>query len=223
MKAIIIGGGKIGYYLAKILIEKGHDISVLEISKSACQVFANELKVTVVKGDGTTVSALERAGIKQCNCLIAVTGQDEDNLVACELAKRLYNVEKTIAKVNNPKNVAALKLLGVDIVVSATDSITAQLEREVGSGRIKELLPLNHGKAAVFELVLEEDFTLADIPLSKMNIPHTCNIISITRDNNLLIPRGQTTLKIGDSLLILANQKDKNDVFKAFKLKRNRE
>lgn len=220
MKALIIGGGKIGYYLAKVLREKGYDISVIEIEKEACQIFANELKVTVIRGDGTCLSVLERAGVKTCNSFIAVTGRDEDNLVACQMAKRLYNVEKTIAKVNNPKNVDALQALGVDIVVSSTDNITGLLEREIGSGRIKEILPLNDGKAGVFELNLEEDFSLADIPLSELNVPHTCNIICITRNNTLIIPRGHTTLHIGDKLMILANQKDKNDVYKAFKLKK---
>ena len=210
MHSLIIGGGKIGYYLTKVLIEKGYDVSVVEKEKEACQKFANDLNITVIKGDGTSVSVLEQAGV-------AVTGRDEDNLVACQLAKRLYQVKKTIAKVNNPKNVEALKKLGVDIVVSSTDNITGQLEREIDSGKIKELLPLGAGNAGVFEIVLDNSFTLQNVPLMEMEIPLTLNIIR--NETELIIPRGHTTLEIGDKLMILSKIKDKNDIFKAFKIK----
>ncbi len=216
MHSLIIGGGKIGYYLAQVLLEKGYTISVIEQDKSACQKFANDLDVTVIRGDGTNISVLEQADVEHTDCVIAVTGKDEDNLVACQLAKRLYTVSKTIAKVNNPKNVEALKKLGVDIVVSSTDNIAKQLEREIDSGKIKELLPLEGARAAVFEITLDESFKGTDIPLMDMNIPSTLNIISIMRDKNeLIIPRGQVTLKTGDKLLILAKFKDKKDILKA--------
>lgn len=220
MHSLIIGGGKIGYYLAKVLIEKGYDVSVVEKEKESCQKFANDLNISVIKGDGTSVSTLEQAGVANADSVIAVTGRDEDNLVACQLAKRLYQVKKTIAKVNNPKNVDALKKLGVDIVVSSTDNITGQLEREIDSGKIKELLPLGAGKAAVFEIVLDETFTLQDVPLMEMDIPLTLNIISIIRnETELIIPRGLTTLQKGDKLMILTKTKDKNDILKALKIK----
>ena len=215
MHSLIIGGGKIGYYLTKVLIEKGYDVSVVEKEKDACQKFANDLNITVIKGDGTSVSVLEQAGVADADSVIAVTGRDEDNLVACQLAKRLYQVKKTIAKVNNPKNVEALKKLGVDIVVSSTDNITGQLEREIDSGKIKELLPLGAGNAGV-----DNSFTLQNVPLMEMEIPLTLNIISIIRnETELIIPRGHTTLEIGDKLMILSKIKDKNDIFKALKIK----
>ena len=159
---------------------------------------------------------LEQAGVADADSVIAVTGRDEDNLVACQLAKRLYQVKKTIAKVNNPKNVEALKKLGV----SSTDNITGQLEREIDSGKIKELLPLGAGNAGVFEIVLDNSFTLQNVPLMEMEIPLTLNIISIIRnETELIIPRGHTTLEIGDKLMILSKIKDKNDIFKALKIK----
>ena len=201
-------------------MEKCYDVSVVEKEKEACQMFANDLNITVIRGDGTSVSVLEQAGVADADSVIAVTGRDEDNLVACQLAKRLYQVKKTIAKVNNPKNVDALKKLGVDIVVSSTDNITGQLEREIDSGKIKELLPLSAGKAGVFEIVLDDSFTLQNVPLMEMEIPLTLNIISIIRnETELIIPRGHTTLEVGDKLMILSKIKDKNDILKAFKIK----
>ncbi len=218
MRSLIIGGGKIGYYLARVLLEKGYTISVIEKDKEACQKFANDLSIPVIRGDGTSISVLEAAGVEDVDSVIAVTGRDEDNLVACQLAKRLYQVKKTIAKVNNPKNVATLKKLGVDIVVSSTENITGQLEREVDSGKIKELLPLG-GKAAVFEIVLDDSFKLGGIPLMDLEIPQNVNIISIIRgENELIIPRGMTTLAPGDKLMILANNKDKNDILKTLRI-----
>ncbi len=216
MHSLIIGGGKIGYYLAQVLLEKDYSISVIEKNKAACQRFANDLGVTVIRGDGTDISVLEQAGVERADSVIAVTGADEDNLVACQLAKRLYTVNKTIAKVNNPKNVEALKKLGVDIVVSSTDNIARQLEREIDSGKMKELLQLQHGDAAVFEIVLDESFRQTDIPLMNMNIPATINIVSILRnEDEIIIPRGHATLKTGDRLLVLAKEKDKNDILEA--------
>lgn len=108
----------------------------------------------------------------------------------------------------------------MDIVVSSTDNITGQLEREIDSGKIKELLPLSAGKAGVFEIVLDDSFTLQNVPLMEMEIPLTLNIISIIRnETELIIPRGHTTLEVGDKLMILSKIKDKNDILKAFKIK----
>ena len=173
MNAIIIGGGKIGYHLTGTLIEKGYHVSVIEESKEVCRQFANELDVSIIRGDGTVASILEEAGIKKADCVIAVTGRDEDNLVVCQMAKKLYNIKKTIAKVNNPKNEEPLKRLGVDIVLNSTDYISAQLEREIDSDKIKELLPLEDGKTSVYEIIPDDNFTRWDIPLMDMGIPHT--------------------------------------------------
>ena len=103
MHSLIIGGGKIGYYLTKVLIEKGYDVSVVEKEKEACQKFANDLNITVIKGDGTSVSVLEQAGVADADSVIAVTGRDEDNLVACQLAKKALSGEKDHSKGKQPQ------------------------------------------------------------------------------------------------------------------------
>jgi trk system potassium uptake protein TrkA len=217
MNAIIIGGGKIGYHLTGTLIEKGYHVSVIEESKEVCRQFANELDVSIIRGDGTVASILEEAGIKKADCVIAVTGRDEDNLVVCQMAKKLYNIKKTIAKVNNPKNEEPLKRLGVDIVLNSTDYISAQLEREIDSDKIKELLPLEDGKTSVYEIIPDDNFTRWDIPLMDMGIPHTISIITIIRSNNdVIIPNGHAVIKKGDKLLILTKAKNKGDVFRTF-------
>lgn len=219
MKAIIVGGGKVGYYLAKTLLERYYDVSVIEKDKLACHYFANTLDVTVVHGDGSTSRALKRAGADKCDSIIAVTGEDEVNLIVCQIAKRVFGVKKTIAKVNNPKNVETVKSLGTDIAISGTDTIIKQMEREVDNSRIKELLPINE-KAAVFEVTIPEDYVYDGKIIADIKLPDGCNIISITRGQEFIIPRGRTKLLSNDVLLIVSSIGAANEVRRMLKLKK---
>lgn len=220
MKTIIVGGGKVGYYLTKALKESYYDLSIIELERDVSRGLANTLDVPVFKGDGTSPATLEKAGIKNCDAIIAVTGRDEINLTVCQLAKRLYSIPKTIAKVNNPKNVDALKQLGVDIAISGIDTIIKQLEREVDNSRIKELIPLNDGKAAVFEIILPENYIYSGKELIDIKLPDSCNIISITRGEEFIVPRGKTKLMSNDKLLIVALTGVAIDVRRVLKLKK---
>ena len=219
-KAIIVGGGKIGYYLTKTLSENDYDLSLVEADKEISKQVANTLDATVVWGDGTSATTLEKAGVKNCDAVIAVTGRDESNLIICQMAKKMFNVPKTVAKVNNPKNVDALKKLGVDIAVSGTELIIRNLEHEVDNSRIKELIPLNDGKAAVFEVKLPSDYVYDGLELSDIRLPDGCNIISIQRREEFIIPRGKTKLMSDDMLLIVSTTSVANEVKRVLKLKK---
>ena len=129
MKVIVVGGGKVGYYLAKTLIEHGHYPTLIEIKKGLCRYLANDLDIPVIFGDGTTLEALMDADIEHADAVVSVTGKDEDNLITCQLAKSVFHVGKTVARANNPKNVAVMKQLGIDITVNTTDNIARSLER----------------------------------------------------------------------------------------------
>lgn len=220
MKTIIVGGGKVGYYLTKTLSEQQYDISVIEVDHEASQYFANTLDVPVVWGDGTNTQNLLKAGIENCDTIIAVTGRDEVNLIVCQMAKRLYNVAKTVAKVNNPKNVVTLKTLGVDITVSSIDSIIKIMEREVDNSRLKELIPLNNGKAAVFEVIIPENYVFNGKMISDIKMPDSCNIISITRGDEFIVPRGKTKIMSNDVLLIVSSVTVANEVIRMLRIKR---
>lgn len=219
MKAIIVGGGKVGYYLAKTLLERNYVVSVIEIKKDICRYFANTLDVTVVLGDGSTPRALKKAGADKCDSIIAVTGADEANLIICQMAKKMFQVKKTIAKVNNPKNVDTIKALGVDIAISGTENIIKQMEREVDNSRIKELMPINK-KAAVFEVILPENYAYDGKAIADIKLPDGCNIICITRGEDFLIPRGGTKLLSKDILLIVSYISAANEVRRMLKLKK---
>lgn len=219
MKSIIVGGGKVGYYLAKTLLERNYDVSVIESDRAVCQLFANTLDVTVVLGDGSTTRALKKAGADKCDTVIAVTGEDEVNLIVCQMAKRVFDVKKTIAKVNNPKNVETIRLLGVDIAISGTENIIRQMEREVDNSRIKELMPIN-AKAAVFEVIIPENYVYDGKMIADIKLPDGCNIISITRGDDFIIPRGRTKLLSNDILLIVSSLNAANDVRRMLKIKK---
>lgn len=221
MRTIIVGAGKVGYYLAKALKEDDYSVTIIENDKQAGQFIANSLDVPVVKGDGTSKRVLEMAGIEDCDALIAVTGCDEVNLISCQIAKKVFNVPKTVAKVNNPKNAESLRMLGVDTVVSSTDTIIKTFEREVDNSRIKELIPLNDGKAAVFELTIPENYVYSGKELSDIRLPDNCNIVSITRGDSFIIPRGKTKVMSNDVLLIVTAASAANEVRRTFKIKNN--
>lgn len=218
MKVTVVGGGKVGYYLIKTLLEHGHEPTVIEIDKKNSSYLANELDIPVICGDGTMIPVLEEADVLHTDAVICVSGQDEINLIACQLSKKIYNVPKTVARVNNPKNAEAMKALGVDIVISSTDRIANMLEREVDSSKIKELISLNHGDSSISEIILPEDYVLDGIKLMDLKLPDNLSIVSISRNDKLIIPRGFTELKSSDTILILSNSMSLNKIKSILKL-----
>ncbi|MGC8717997.1 MAG: potassium channel family protein [bacterium] len=128
MRIVVVGGGKVGYYLVKILVEQGHKVSLVEMDDKRCQLIAEEMDILSVKGDGTEINTLVDAGADTADVIVAATGKDEVNLVICQIAKRFLGVKRAVTRVNNPKNREVLKMLGVDIVVSGTDLIINAIE-----------------------------------------------------------------------------------------------
>ena len=165
MRVCIVGGGKVGYYLAKTLLEHGHTPVLIEDDPAMCRKVADSLDLTVVCGDGTFAEVQESADVAHCSAMVAVTGRDEDNLIVCQLAKQVFKVKRTVALVNNPKNAAVLKKLGVDIAVSATDNLTHLIEREVETAAIQQLLSLAGGTASLTEVLIPQGFAHAGLSL----------------------------------------------------------
>ena len=169
MKIIIVGGGKVGFYLAQTLSAQGHEAAIIEQDRELCRMIANQLDISICTGDGTSQDVLREAGAERADVVCAVTGKDESNLVCCQTAKKVFDVKKTVAKVNNPNNVAALRTLGVDTVVSSTDNIIEHLEREVDISAMKELIPLDGGDASLQEITLPDDRELAGKSLMELS------------------------------------------------------
>lgn len=218
MQIIVVGGGKVGYYLSKTLLEHGHRPHIIEKDRALCTRIADDLDVAVICGDGSTLDVLESAGAKDADALIAVTGRDQDNLVACQLAKQLFHIRRTVARINNPKNAAVMKQLGVDIPISATDNIARLLEREVDAAAIRQLMPLNRGEASLSELQIPPDYRRSGARLSELDLPEESVIVSISRDGQLIIPRGNAQVLSGDRLLVVCTNTVVRELMRKFDL-----
>lgn len=205
MKVIIAGGGKVGYYVAKTLIEDGIEVSIIEKDRDTCGHIADGLDIPVICDDGTTVEAQLSAGTVNADVFIAVTGSDEDNIVAGQIAKRKFQVERVIARANNPKNVEAMKLLGIDIAVSSTQIITNLIEMEVDT-EVRLLATLNKGEAGIIDLVAHPEFNPAGLPLSQIELPQNCIIIAVVHDDEMIIPRGNTVIRPGDHITAITEK-----------------
>lgn len=213
-----MGAGKVGYYLTKTLLEHGHIPVVIESDHDLCSRIADDLGVTSIHGDGSTIDCLEAAGASEAQSMVTVTGSDEANLIACQLAKRIFGIKKTVARVNNPKNLKVMRRLGVDIPISSTDSIARQIEREVDIASIRQVMALSQGTASISEITLPQDSPLDGVRISDIRLPEESVIISITRRGDLIIPRGKTCLASGDVILVLVSNNEGHKLAKALML-----
>lgn len=205
MKIIIVGGGKVGYYLTKTLLEHNHHPTVIESDKRLCEKVATELDTIVIHGDGTDPEVLTYAGIEKADAVIGVTGRDENNLICCQIAKKLFSVQKTIARVNNPKNAEILKSLGVDSTVSNTAIIANIIEREADNRTIKQVMNLDNGELTISELTVTKDFLHLNKLLREIPFPENFIVATVTRDGHPFVPSGDTQIQIGDKLMVICN------------------
>ncbi len=212
MYIVIAGGGKVGFYLIKTLLPYKHKIAVIEEQKELCEKIANQLNVCVVNGDGTNIEHLQECNVERADIFIAVTGQDEENLIACQLAKRNFGVKRTIARVNNPKNITVFEKLGVDIAVSSTSIIADLIEQEVDYSGMKTLMKLKNGKISLSEILLSSTSPVKNKKLKDINIPRECVLISVIRDENVIIPNGDTLLMEGDHILAASSIQDQQEL-----------
>ena len=222
MRVCIVGGGKVGYYLSKTLMEHGHEPIIIESDEHACSQLADSLDFPVVHGDGTLVEILEIAKVGSCQALVGVTGKDEANLIACQLAKKVFGIKKTVARVNNPKNTPVLKELGVDIAVSSTDNIARLIEREVETDAIHHLMSIAGGDASLTEVFLPDNFKFSGRTLAELEIPHEVVIVFLTRGQELIIPRGNTVLLGGDKVVCVAKNTAFHDLAHLWDLEEHR-
>ena len=196
-----MGGGKVGYYLAKTLLNDGHEVLVIEKDKRKCDIISTELGSIVQRGDSTESIVMDEAGMNRAEIAVAVTGDDEDNLMICQMAKKKFNVKRTISRINNPKNEHIFKLLGIDQTVSVTDLILAQIEREIPAHSLVHLLTLREAGAEFLEAQVPADSPVLGKPLREVGIPKDCNIPLIIREGKIIVPRGDTIMLAGDEVI----------------------
>ena len=203
MKVCIAGGGRVGRYLAQSLLANHHSIIIIEPIESQCRMLADTLDTPVICGSSISVDTQRTADVASCDAFVAVTGSDEDNLVACQIAKQEFGVNRTVARASNPKNRTLLHTLGVDTVVCGTDNLSHILEREIETDTIRQLLSLGGGTASLNEILLPENFKFAGQQIKDIPIPGNASLVSITRDTEFIIPHGNTVLLPWDHILCL--------------------
>ncbi len=209
MRMIIVGGGQTGRSLARLLLERRHEVCLIEKSYPRCTLLANELDAAVFPGDGTNVSVLEAAGARKADCVMAVTGVDQDNLVAAQLAQGHFGAKKVIARVNDPRNAETFRALGIQNVVSSTDLVVQLIEQEADSAHTHLIASLEQGKGEIISMTLPYHTAWEGKALKNVSFPKGTLVISLIREGELTIPNGSTVLRAGDELVAVAEEKSR--------------
>jgi trk system potassium uptake protein len=200
---VIAGAGKVGWNLARELISKGHEVTVIESERSRYLTVEQELEHAIQYGDATELWVLERAGINRADLTIAVTGDDEDNLLICQIAKEKYLCARIIARVNNPRNRPYFELLGIQPVVSATDLILRLIEHEVPSYGLVHLLDLRDEQLEIIEVEVGQGAPAAGRTVADVELPDGSLIISVLRNGRGFVPKSDTVIDAGDEVLLV--------------------
>jgi trk system potassium uptake protein TrkA len=202
MYIIVVGGGRLGYYLLKALLNEGHEVLVLEKDARICKTITDELGSVCFRGDGCEAATLAEVGTGRADMLVAVTGDDEDNLVSCQVAKHKHNVPRTIALIRNPKNAALFKKLGVDVTVSTTDLIIEAIEREVPTHPVTELLTIDEKGLVIVDVKITADSKTVGKTVKDLALPRESKLaLIIPSEGSAQVPANNTVLKAGDQII----------------------
>jgi trk system potassium uptake protein len=208
MNVLIVGGGKVGTYLASLLLTEGYQVKIIEVSPEDVARLKREFpEEIIVLGSGTDPSVLEAAGIRQANVLAAVTGADETNLVATSLARFEFRVTRVIGRVNNPKNAWLYTAeMGVDVALNQADLIARMVAEEMSLGDMMTLLKFRKGLFSLVEEKVHPESVAAGKPLRDLALPTESTIVAVMRKGDLLIPHGNLVFQPADEVLALVHQ-----------------
>jgi|LSQX01.2.fsa_nt_gb trk system potassium uptake protein TrkA len=216
MYVIVVGAGKVGYHLAKTLINEGHEVLLLEKDRNTVDTFSDSLGELIVHGDGCEIRTMSEVGMGRANVVVAVTGDDEDNLVVCQMAKRKFGVPRTIARVNDPKNEELFKALGIDQTVSSTRIIFNLLEQQIETGQVIPLAALKRGDIEVVEASITASSSVLGYKIAQLDLPQKTLIISVIRDEYAIIPHSDTKLREGDSVIAIIKSEHEKELRAVF-------
>ncbi|MDP9382462.1 MAG: TrkA family potassium uptake protein [Chloroflexota bacterium] len=212
MYIIVVGGGKVGYYLTKTLVNEGYEVLLIERNPQKVETFSERFGAVVMLGDGAEAATQQRAGAARADVVIAATGEDEDNLVICQVAKKMFQVGHVIARVNNPKNEEIFKRLGIDTTVSVTNIILSYIEQNLPDRPIAHLITLSHSDLAIVEASVTDRSPYAGRTLSEVALPPDVAVSAIIRGDDLLIPRPETRLQPGDDVIALTHRSSEDEL-----------
>jgi trk system potassium uptake protein TrkA len=204
MRILMIGGSRTVYFLARQFVHRRYHVTIINREVAVSKELAEQTKATVVLGEGTDINRLEEAGARQADVMLALTSHDQDNLVACQLAQRMFGVPRTIALVNDPDNEEVFRKLGVTTAFSATRLIGMILEEETNFEEITAFMPLAQGKVAVVDIRLSADSPAIGKTLLELELSENSLIACIIRSDQVIVPRGSTRLEANDHLLLIS-------------------
>ena len=203
MYVIVVGAGKVGYYLSKQLIAEGHEVLLMEKDRRRQAMLAEELGDVVMQGDGCEVRVMAEAGFARADVIVAVTGDDEDNLVICQMAKKKFATPRTVARVNNPANLDLFRRLGIDTTVSSTQIIFNLLEQQIEPGEIIPLGALKNGNIEIVAISVSEKSPVLARTIRDLPLPGNALIISVVRNDNALLPQADTIFEADDTVIAM--------------------
>lgn len=207
MYIVVIGAGKVGFYLAKFLLTEGHEVLLIEKDKGKTSAMAPVFGESLMEGNGSRVNVLRAAGTSRADVLVAVTGADEDNLVICQIAKSVFKCPRTIARINDPRNEVLFSNLGVDATVSATRLIDSLIEEQVkADDMVIPLVTLRSGNIEIIEMDLSHASWIMGKKVGEIHLPEGAIFISIIRGEEVIIPKVDTGFKAGDKVLALVKK-----------------
>jgi trk system potassium uptake protein TrkA len=204
----VVGGGKVGYYLSKQLLAEGHEVLLLEKDRRRHSLIAEELGDVAVQGDGCEVRVMRESGFGRADVIVAVTGDDEDNLVICQMAKAKFETPRTVARVNNPDNQILFQRLGIDTTVSSTQIIFNLIEQQIEPGEVIPVGALRNGNIEVVAISVSGKSPVLGKSVNTLPLPGNSLIISLVRDDNAMLPEAGVTFEAGDTVIVLVHGED---------------
>lgn len=205
MRIIIIGGDKTVYFLARQFVSRHYHVTIINRNAQRSKELSEQTKAIVVLGDGTDIHRLEEAGARRADIVIALTPHDQDNLIACQIAKKFYGVPRTMALVNDPENEPVFEQLGITMAFSATKVIASLIEQQAHFEDITTLMPIAHGRINVTDIRLDADSPSVGKSLAELELSEGSLVACIIRDDEVIVPRGNTHLLVDDHLILISN------------------
>lgn len=203
MRVILIGGGQTVYFVARQFVRNKYHVTIIHNDPVVARELAEQTKATVVVGWGADVNRLEEAGARQADVIVALSEFDQDNLIVCQIAQKMFGVPRSIAVVNDPDNEMIFRRLGVTIAFSATRIIGSIIEQETDFEDITALMPLAQGRINVTDVRLDHDSPAVGMNLQELPLSEYTLVAAIIRNDNVIVPRGQTTIQAGDHLVLI--------------------
>ncbi|MBI4897192.1 MAG: TrkA family potassium uptake protein [Actinobacteria bacterium] len=216
MYVLVVGGGKVGLNLTRELMQKGNEVTLIEADRRRYAMLEPQLEHVVQFGDGTELWVLEQVGVERADMVIAVTGDDEDNIIISQVAREKYGRESIIARCNNIRNMEHFELLGIRPVVSSTDLILRLIEHEVPQYGLVHLLTLQVENLEIIEVEASPGSPAAGTRVDELDLPEDCLVIAVLRDGGGMVPRGDMVIEPGDEVLLVLSPNIEGDITRLF-------